>query len=69
MTTEFLHKVSMREPGRHETANLSQREHEFLGQRNEENSLVMIRPVADRMRSIPVRWLISHSREIPVIWD
>jgi len=68
-TTEFLDEVSTKGPGRREVANLSQQEYGFPGLRIEENGLTMIRPRADRVRCIPVRWLVSQSREIPVIRD
>jgi hypothetical protein len=70
-TTGFLDEVSTKELGRRETTTLRQQEYGFPGQRDEENSLAVIRSMANRVRCVPVRWLISPSREIPVIrdWD
>jgi len=68
-TTEFLDEVSTKGSGRCEIANLNQQEYGLPGPRIEENGLTMIRHMADHVRCIPVRWLVSHSREIPVIRD
>jgi len=70
MTTNGLIKEARtKADGEYKRIGPGRRESGPHGHQVSESSLIMIWPPEDQARQIPIRWLISYGREIPVTWN